>query len=137
MAFFLVPAVEAVITTIAEKVIKSKEKNEIIKIAFSDGSVGNAEKIKFSKKLGWLNKLLWGGSALLAFEHIWHGEIIPSLPILTAVQNGETSAMLSEMTTTGSLMALIVTAVWCGMLAVSSVIEKKAVKEAESLKEGN
>ena len=73
MACFLVPAAEAVITTVAAKVIKSREKDEAVEISFADGIVQDAGRIKFSSKLGWLNKLLWGGSALLAFEHVWHG----------------------------------------------------------------
>ena len=128
MACFLVPAAEAVITTVAAKVMKSKEKEETVKISFSDGSVEEATKIKFSTKLGWLNKLLWGGSALLAFEHVWHGEVVPFFPFLTAVKDGETAGMLAEMGSAGVTMALLVTAVWIGMLAVSSVVEKRALR---------
>lgn len=136
MACFLVPAAEAVITTVAAKAMKSKEKEEIVNISFSDGSVEEATKIKFSTKLGWLNKLLWGGSALLAFEHVWHGEVIPSFPFLTAVESGETAGMLAEMGSAGVMMAVLVTAVWAGMLAVSSIVEKRAIQDAESIKEG-
>ena len=87
MACFVVPAAEAVITTVAAKVIKTKEKEKTVKLSLSDGSVQEATKIKFSTKLGWLNKLLWGGSALLAFEHVWHGEAVPFFPFLTAVND--------------------------------------------------
>lgn len=136
MACFIVPAAEAVITTVAEKVIKSKEKKEEVKVSLSEGSVTKKTKIPFSTKLGWLNKLLWGGSALLAFEHIWHGEVVPFFPFLTAVKSGETAEMLAEMGSAGVLMAVIVTAAWAGMLAVSSVIEKRAQRELEPVKEG-
>ncbi len=136
MACFIVPAAEAVITTVAEKVIKSKEKKEEVKVSLSEGSVAKKTKIPFSTKLGWLNKLLWGGSALLAFEHIWHGEVVPFFPFLTAVKSGETAEMLAEMGSAGVLMAVIVTAAWGGMLAVSSVIEKRAQRELEPVKEG-
>ena len=91
MACFLVPAAEAIVTTIITKAIKSKEKDEKVKVSFSNGVVEETTKIKFSTKLGWLNKLLWGGSALLAFEHVWHGEVVPFFPFLTAVKNGETA----------------------------------------------
>ena len=64
------------------------------------------------------------------FEHVWHGEIIPTFPFLTAVQTGETAGMLAEMTSAGTTMAVLITAVWCGMLAVSAIIER-AVKEAK------
>lgn len=136
MACFIVPAAEAVITTVAEKVIKSKEKKEEVKVSLSEGSVAKKTKIPFSTKLGWLNKLLWGGSALLAFEHIWHGEVVPFFPFLTAVKSGETAEMLAEMGSAGVLMAVIVTAAWAGMLVVSSVIEKRAQRELEPVKEG-
>lgn len=136
MACFLVPAAEAVITTIAAKVIKSKEKEEAVKLSLEDGSVQEATKTKFSTKLGWLNKLLWGGSILLAFEHLWHGEVVPFFPFLTAVGNGETSEMLAEMGSAGVMMAVLVTVVWLGMLAVSSVIEKRALRAAKPTKEG-
>ena len=106
MACFLVPATEAIVTTVLEKVLKQKS---------------NA----FSVKLGWLNKMLWGGSALLAFEHVWHGEVVPFFPFLTAVKDGNTAEMLHEMGTAGVSMAVLVTAVWGVMVAVSSFIEKR------------
>lgn len=127
MACFLVPVAEAVITTVIAKAVKAKEKDEMVKISNADGSVEEAAKIKFSTKLDWLNKLLWGGSALLAFEHLWHGEVVPFFPFLTAVESGETAEMLAEMGSAGVTMAVLVTAFWCGMLAVSSVIEKRAL----------
>lgn len=136
MACFLVPAAEAVITTVAAKVIKSKEREKTVKLSISDGHVREATKINFSTKLGWLNKLLWGGSALLAFEHLWHGEMVPFFPFLTAVENGETAEMLTEMGSAGVMMAVLVTAVWVGMLAVSSVVEKRALRASKLAKEG-
>ena len=90
-------------------------------------------KTPFSAKLGWLNKLLWGGSALLAFEHVWHGEIVPFFPFLTAVKSGETGEMLAEMGSAGVMMAVTVTAVWVGMLVVSRFAEKKSLKSPEGL----
>ena len=36
-------------------------------------------------------------------------------------------AMLHEMATTGVAMAVLVTAVWAGMVAISNVIEKRPV----------
>ena len=130
MACFLVPAAEAVVTTIATKAIKSKEgKPETVKVQLDGGELVEAEKIPFSRKLGWLNNLLWGGSGLLAFEHIWHGEVVPWFPFLTAASNpADAAEMLQEMSTAGVTMAVLVTAVWAGMLVVSSVIEKRAQK---------
>ncbi|MBQ6430570.1 MAG: hypothetical protein IJJ99_01650 [Oscillospiraceae bacterium] len=135
MACFLVPAAEAVITTVAAKVIKSKEKEQTISVSMPDGTVAEVTKTPFSTKLGWLNKLLWGGSALLAFEHVWHGEVVPFFPFLTAVKNGETSEMLAEMGSAGVMMAVLVTAAWAGMLAVSALIEKRSLRETAPAKE--
>ena len=128
MACFLVPAAEAVVTTIAAKVMRSKETDpETVKVQLDGAELVEAEKIPFSRKLGWLNKLLWGGSGLLAFEHVWHGEVVPWFPFLTAASDPANAAeMLHEMSTAGVTMAVLVTAVWAGMLAVSSVIEKRA-----------
>ena len=130
MACFIVPAAEAVVTTIVAKTMKSKEAApETVKVQLDGADVVEAERIPFSRKLGWLNKMLWGGSALLAFEHVWHGEVIPWFPFLTAASNSADAVeMLHEMSTVGVTMAALVTAVWAGMLAVSSVIEKRAQK---------
>ena len=132
MACFTVPAAEAIITTIAGKIIKSKEKklSGAVSTKPEDNTDGTA-KISFSTKLGWLNKMLWGGSALLAFEHVWHGEVVPFFPFLTAVENGEASEMLHEMATAGVSMALLVTAVWGVMFWVSTLIEKHTDKKPE------
>ena len=105
MACFIVPATEAIITTVAQKVIKKKE-------AKNDSKSGET-KLRFSEKLKWLNGMLWGGSGLLAFEHLWHGEITPFFPFLTAANDpADTAEMLHEMATSGSAMAILVTAVW-------------------------
>ena len=53
---------------------------------------------------------------------------------MTAASNPSDAAeMLHEMSTIGVTMAVLVTAVWGGMLAISNVIEKRAVKSAELL----
>ena len=126
MACFTVPATEAIITTVAEKIIKSKEKKQALNGAVNTKADENTESIKinFSTKLGWLNKMLWGGSALLAFEHVWHGEVVPFFPFLTAVKDGEVKEMLHEMATAGVSMALLVTAVWGVMVGITSLYEK-------------
>ncbi len=134
MACFLVPVSEAIVTTIAEKVMKSKEKEKTVSFSFSDGSVAVATKISFATKLSWLNKMLWGGSALLAFEHFWHGEIVPSFPFLTVVENGRIADMLTEMESNGVVMVLSVTFVWFAMLAVSSALEKRALNRLKPSK---
>lgn len=134
MGCFTVPAAEAIITTIAGKIIENKEKKMALSGAVSTKAGQEAKdipKIKFSTKLGWLNKMLWGGSALLAFEHVWHGEVVPFFPFLTAIENGEASEMLHEMATAGVSMAFLVTAVWGVMVVVSTIFEKYADKKTD------
>ncbi len=126
MACFLVPTTEAIVTTVVQKVVSSKEKREGIEHPETD-----IPKVKLSEKLGWLNKMLWGGSALLAFEHIWHGEVIPTFPFLTAVQNGETADMLAEMGTAGVGMAVLVTLIWAGIVFAASSLEKRGTSNDE------
>ncbi|MGN0600879.1 MAG: hypothetical protein ACI4JK_13445 [Oscillospiraceae bacterium] len=124
MACFIVPTTEAIVTTIAEKVLHSHEcKAE---------HEGKKLTCKFSEKLGLLNKMLWGGSALLAFEHVWHGEVVPFYPFLTAANDPESAAvMMHEMATSGVAMAALVTAVWAGVLCIGAVIGKKTEKNAK------
>ena len=140
MACFLVPAVEAAVVTIASKIVKKKEKVDTTADVSLDGHTAQTEKKSgFSRKLAWLKIMLWGGSALLAFEHLWHGEIAPFFPFLTAASNPEDAAvMLHEMATVGVAMAVLVTAVWGVMVIVSSAIEKRAEsgETVDKVKEG-
>lgn len=118
MACFLVPTAEAIVTTVIKKTAGKKvESSEAV------------SKHIFLKKLGWLNNMLWGGSVLLAFEHVWHGEITPMFPFLTAANAADASEMLREMATSGVAMAALVTAVWAGIVVVSNVLEKKQMAE--------
>ena len=127
MACFVVPAVEAIVTTIVSKVMEKKELK-----AEKNGARPEDEqtvRVPFSRKLKWLNSLLWGGSALLAFEHVWHGEVVPWFPFLTAAADpGDAAEMLHEMATVGVSMAVLVTLIWLVMVGVSAVIEKRASK---------
>lgn len=133
MACFLVPAAEAVITTAVYCGMKSKEKNSgLAEVQYDKTqfeSAAKAEengKVPFTRKLKWLNNMLWGGSALLGFEHVWHGEVVPWFPFLTNAANpADAAEMLHEMSTAGVSMAVIVTVVWLGMVAVTSAIEKR------------
>ena len=111
MACFIVPTAEAIVTTVVKKSADKKETRN-----------------PFIKRLNWLNNMLWGGSALLAFEHVWHGEVTPWFPFLTnAATPASAAAMLGEMATSGVGMALLVTAVWAGIVAATNAIEKRPV----------
>ena len=131
MACFLVPTAEAVVTTIATKVVESKEKKGDTKeVRSEDIHFDSESKIPFSQKMKWLNSMLWGGSALLAFEHVWHGEVVPFFPFLTAASDPSSAAeMLHEMATAGVLMAVLVTAVWGCIVATVNYMEKKSSKD--------
>lgn len=135
MACFVVPAAEAVITTVAAKVLEKKESaSESVQVSLDDVTTTEAVKIPFSRKLKWLNNLLWGGSALLAFEHVWHGEVTPWFPFLTATGNpADAAEMLNEMATAGISMTVLVTAVWLAMLGVTKIMEKNAIASAKTL----
>ena len=123
MACFTVPAAEAIVTTI---VTKSAEKKGV-------ENKNSDSAIPMSRKLKWLSNLLWGGSALLAFEHLWHGEIQPFFPFLTAMSNPEdTAEMLHEIATVGVSMAVLVTAVWIGICVTADMIVKRPVQGSKS-----
>lgn len=89
-----------------------------------------AKKNPFVAKLGWLGKMMFGGSFLLAIEHIYHGEITFAPPFLTAVKDGDTAGMLHEMATRGVAMAVLLVAVWVAMVVVSTALDKASVRRA-------
>ncbi len=128
MACFLVPAAEAVVVKVVEKASGRKHKK--------DESEKNG-KIPFVRKLKWLANLLAGGSVLLAFEHLWHGEIVPWFPFLSAMSDpSDAAAMFREMLTVGVAMTALITVVWIVMCVVADIIarrgsEKKAEGPAE------
>ena len=136
MACFLVPAAEAIVATVVKQVAQKKETASPTPAHVASHSEGSV-KIPFTRKLKWLSNLLWGGSALLAFEHLWHGEVTPWFPFLTAASNpADASVMLHEMATVGVSMAVLITAVWVGMLLVTSSMARKALKLQVAAKQG-
>lgn len=137
MACFLAPTVEAIVATIAVKSVQAREK-ESAAANVDGGSLEAAGKLPFSRKLKWLSNLLWGGSALLAFEHVWHGEVTPWFPFLTAASDpSSTAVMLRELSTVGVGMAALVTAVWVCMLVVSGAMEKRALRAPDTQSAAN
>ena len=118
MACFLVPAAEAAVVTVVTKIAEAKG-------VPADG---------FIKKTKWLTNTLWGGSALLAFEHAWHGEIMPVFPFLTnAVNAADRAEMFHEMATVGVSMAVLLLVVWVGMVLVSEAVARRAGKAAPNV----
>ena len=88
----------------------------------------SARRNPFVGKLNWLGKMMFGGSFLLAIEHVYHGEIIFTPPFLTAAKEGPEAVgeMLHEMATRGVAMTVLLVAVWAAMVMVSEVCERKA-----------
>jgi hypothetical protein len=126
MACFLVPVGEAIITTVVQKVAEKREKE---KEADTEKAVHTG--IKWSRRLSWLNKMLWGGSLLLAIEHVWHGEVVPWPPFLTAMGNSaDVAPMLHEMVTVGVAMAVAVTVIW-GIMVIIAEVKARAVPAAK------
>lgn len=128
MACFVVPAAEAIVVTAAYFAAKYSEKKiEAPKLANGNKFEAEENKITWSKRFSWLLSLLWGGVLLLAFEHFWHGEVVPFPPFLTAMASPEDKAeMLHEMATVGVSMAVTVTAVWGVFCAVAQAMARKA-----------
>ena len=128
MACFLVPTAEAIVTTVITKAAK-EEKKDLTDVSVESGveAPEKPAKMSFVRKLRWLSNMLWGGAVLLCFEHLWHGEVVPFPPFLTAASDpADTAVMLHEMSTVGVCMTVLITAVWVGMVIVSNVIEKRA-----------
>ena len=120
MACFIVSAAEAVVVKAVEKAEEKKEaKRE------ETGEV-STRRIPLSRKLSWLSYMLLGGSFLLMFEHIWHGEIVPWFPFLTAMSDhADMMEMFHEMATVGVCMALLITFVWAGVCIVAEKIARR------------
>ena len=110
MACFTVPLAEGIILSVAKKIAFKKNSDSVIKT-----------------KLEHLENMLYGGSFLLAIEHIYHGEVVLYPPFLTAMNNPEDiPEMLHEMGTVGVSMAAIVTIVWGLAEFISHYVNKKS-----------
>jgi len=97
MACFIAPMATGIVTTVFRK------------------------KIPAALKIGWLNIMLWGGVAMLAIEHIAHGEVVFYPPFLTAMQNPTAiPVMLQELATVGGTMTIAIVVVWIILVAITS-----------------
>ena len=72
MACFTIPLAEGIILSVAKKIAFKKDAESALKA-----------------RLGHLENMLYGGSFLLAIEHIYHGEVVLYPPFLTAMRNPE------------------------------------------------
>lgn len=136
MACFLAPLTEAVVIS-AVKAVSRRIAIGKLHVQHDEEILSCDDKVlkghslcdEFGKKLNLLTTMLYGGSLLLAIEHVWHGEVVPWFPFLTAMKNpDDTKAMLHEIATTGVSMAILVTVVWAVMVMVLHMIEKRDKK---------
>lgn len=130
MACFMVPMAEAVVATAVSKVLKNKEEQKS-SVEKEDGiqNIGSCD--RWSQHIKRLSGFLWGGSGLLAFEHLWHGEITPFFPFLTAANNpADFAEMLHEMSTVGVTMAVVVTLFWGALtfIEIKGVNKNKVIQ---------
>ena len=128
MACFLVSGGEAIVVTAVRAAVKKSEMKKGIVDENGNQLTDPAEHgVCWTRKLSWLMNMLWGGALLLAVEHIWHGEVVPFPPFLTAMYNAaDTSVMLHEMATVGVGMCVMVTVCW----AIVTVVADAAVKRS-------
>lgn len=131
MACFLVGGAEAIVVTVVAQVLKKSEEKKELAVRSKGGekavdALRETQGIPWSRKLMWLAFFLWGGAFLLAYEHVWHGEVVPWFPFLTAMNDpGDTAEMLHEMSTVGVTMAVIVTVVWALLCVAADIIVKR------------
>ena len=127
MACFVVSAVAAIGVGAAKYVVKHHEKkNELTVSEPKEYKFGS--EVKWSKKLAYLELMLWSGSFVLAGEHVLHGEVSPYPPFLTAAGEGPeaVSEMLTEMGTVGVVMLAALVATWAvGVLVVDFIKYRK------------
>ena len=132
MACFTVPLAEAVVLTVAKKIVFKHNADLVLDEA---QSVKNQKIAVLKEKLGILEKMLYGGSFLLAVEHLYHGEISLVPPFLTAMKNpAEIPEMLHEMATVGVGMALLTTAFWAAGIGIAALV--KNLKKKSAIKTG-
>ena len=136
MACFVVSTVAGVGVAVARHAVKHHEKK-----LENAGEAPKIEKFgsdtKWSKKLAYLELMLFAGSFILAIEHIIHGEIVPYPPFFSAIGEGGTIEMLKEMGTVGVAMLGILLVTWViGVLVVDYIKFKRRKAAPEVKKEG-
>ena len=122
MACFLAPLAEAIVVSAIKGLVGNKKSAADVVAESKD----TGKTVSIKQKLGWLQTMLYGGSALLAIEHIYHGEVVLYPPFLTAMRNpADVPEMLHEIATVGVGMAVLVTAVWGIAVGLSSILKGK------------
>lgn len=67
--------------------------------------------------------MVFGGTLAMAVEHVYHGEIVPWPPFLTAMATPESTAvMFNEMVTVGIPMTIAIALAWLAIVFVQEKI---------------
>lgn len=124
MACFVVTTAAAIGVGAVKYVVRHHEKKSM------DFKPQVEDKLPMSKKLEYLELILWGGSLLLAGEHYIHGEVSFKFPFLTAATEGKEAVleMLKEMGTVGVGMLLILVGAWFAGLFIAKAIRNRKKK---------
>lgn len=132
MACFIVGGAGAVVVTAVRSAVKkSEERRGIVDESGKQISDPAEHGICWTRKLSWLMNMLWGGVILLCVEHMWHGEVVPFPPFLTAMSDpAEIPVMLHEMATVGVAMCMMVTVVWFVATVVADMAVKRSINFA-------
>ena len=134
MACILVSATAGIGVAVARHIVKHHENKLEL-----EGKTQLPEKfgsdVKWSQKLAYLELTLFSGSFVLGLEHIFHGEIVPFPPFLTAASNpADAAKMLTEMGTVGVAMLAILLVAWGVGVLIADYFKfkkrKKGLKEA-------
>lgn len=135
MACFVVSAAAAATVAVAKHIVAKKEDKNVT-IVDENSKFGSDT--KWSTKLNYLELGLWGGSFLLAGEHLIHGEVSLLPPFLTATKTAEgTAEMLHEMGTVGVIMLASIVVAWAiGVFLFDFISYKKRTsKKVINIKE--
>lgn len=133
MACFLVSATAAIGVGIAKYAVKHHENKFALETREEPKEYKFGSEVKWSKKLSYLEMTLWGGSFLLAIEHILHKEVVPYPPFLTAAGEGADAVneMLTEMGTVGLTMLGVLVAAWAIGVVVVDFLKFRKHKKAK------
>ena len=129
MACFTVSAAVAIGVGVARHIVKRHENAK--EAPTVDTRFG--KEIKWSKKLAYLELMLFAGAFVLAGEHILHGEVVPYPPFLTAAGEGPeaVSEMLTEMGTVGVVMVALIALAWGIGVVVADYIKYRRSHKKE------
>lgn len=104
MACFITPLITGLLLKLIKKLVKPTIKND----------------------LEILEIMLITGGVILAIEHVWHGEIVPYPPFLTAMQNpSDIPVLLREISVVGGSMTIATAVTWFSIISLKEKLKEK------------